>query len=160
MHAAGIAFACQLRKASAITVAYCGDGATAEPDFLEGITFASLHHLPVIFLCEQDAPDCTHSTLAQLTLPEGLAHVQLDGSDVLQVYEAMQQAIERIHAGQGPTLLEACISRNLADGRDPLARCVELCKANGAWDDLRASALEARLRREVEQALADVLRQA
>jgi 2-oxoisovalerate dehydrogenase E1 component alpha subunit len=159
MHAAGIAFACQLRKATAVTVAYCGDGATAEPDFLEGITFAAQHCLPVIFLCEQDAPDPVHATLSQLALPESLAHVQLDGSDAIQVYEAMQQAIERVHAGQGPTLLEAHVNRDLASSTDPLARCVELCKAAGAWDDLWASALEARLSREIEQALHDVLHQ-
>jgi len=54
LHAAGIAFASKLRKSSAVTAAYCGDGATAEADFLEGVTFAALHQLPVVFVCEQD----------------------------------------------------------------------------------------------------------
>src|SRR6266581_6813700 len=48
LHAAGIAFACKLRKGTAVTVAYCGDGANAEPDFLEGITFAAQHQLPAV----------------------------------------------------------------------------------------------------------------
>src|SRR6266581_998218 len=56
LHAAGIAFACKLRKAAVVTVAYCGDDATCEPDFLEGITFASQHQLPVVFVYEQDDP--------------------------------------------------------------------------------------------------------
>src|SRR4051794_29464330 len=54
LHAAGIAFAAKLRKASVVTVAYCGDGADGEPDFLEGITFAVHHQLPVVFVYEQD----------------------------------------------------------------------------------------------------------
>src|SRR5579859_3496083 len=54
LHAAGIAFASKLRKAPVVTVAYCGDGATSEPDFLEGITFAARHQLPAVFICEQD----------------------------------------------------------------------------------------------------------
>src|SRR6266567_6936887 len=47
LHAAGIAFACKLRKAPVVTIAYCSDGTTAEPDFQEGIRFAAQHQLPV-----------------------------------------------------------------------------------------------------------------
>ena len=113
MHAAGIAFACKLRKSPAITVAYCGDGATAEPDFLEGLTFAALHRLPALFICEQDAPDPQSSTLSQLSLPDGLTHRRVDGSDVLAAYDAVQAAIQHAHADQGPVLLEMRVTRAL-----------------------------------------------
>lgn len=160
MHAAGIAFACKLRKASAVTVAYCGDGATAEPDFLEGITFAAQHQLSAIFICEQDTPDGQSTTLSRLELPEGLYYDRIDGSDVLLVYEAMQAALRRAHAGQGPTLLETCITRALPDeplAKDPLEHCIQLLREQGAWDEVWAGELETRLRAKVEQALADVL---
>src|SRR2546421_5235135 len=65
LHAAGIAFACKLRKARAVTVAYCGDGATAEPDFLEGIKFAALHRLAAVFICEQDCLSSSHTFPAE-----------------------------------------------------------------------------------------------
>src|SRR6266536_5583121 len=58
LHAAGIAFACKLRKAPVVTIAYCSDRVITEADFLEGIRFAALHQLPVVFVCEQD---CTRS---------------------------------------------------------------------------------------------------
>src|SRR5579859_220621 len=59
LHAACIAFACKLRKGVAVTVAYCGDEASAEPDFLEGITFAAQHQLPAVFVYEQDRASAT-----------------------------------------------------------------------------------------------------
>lgn len=162
MHAAGIAFACKLRKSSAVTVAYCGDGAAAESDFLEGLTFAALHQLPAIFICEQDAPDSQAATLRQLSLPSGLTHCRIDGSDVLAVYTAMQAAMQHARAGQGPLLLEMCVNRALPDAlleHDPLQCCIDLLHDHNAWDDVWASELEIRLRREVAQALEDVLQE-
>jgi 2-oxoisovalerate dehydrogenase E1 component alpha subunit len=164
MHAAGIAFACKLRKSPAITVAYCGDGATAEPDFLEGLAFAALHQLPALFICEQDAPDPQASMLSQLSLPPGLNHQRIDGSDILAVYDATQAAIKHARAGHGPSLLEICVTRALPDAgnndpaHDPLARCQQLLQEQNGWDETWARELEARLQREVEQALDDVLR--
>jgi 2-oxoisovalerate dehydrogenase E1 component subunit alpha len=161
MHAAGIAFACKLRKSPAVTVAYCGDGAAAEPDFLEGLIFAALHQLPALFICEQDAPDSQVATLSQLSLPAGLAHHHIDGSDVLAVYDAMQAAMQHARTGQGPILLEMCVTRAVPGTpleHDPLQRCIHQLQELNAWDDAWASELETRLRREVAQALADVLR--
>lgn len=160
MHAAGIAFACKLRKSSAVTVAYCGDGATAEPDFLEGLTFATQHQLPAIFICEQDSPDPQTSTLNALTLPSGLTRRCVDGSDVLAVYDATQAAIQHARAGHGPVLLEMYVTRAVPGATikpDPLLRCIELLKEHHAWDETWARELETRLRDEVEQALNSVL---
>jgi 2-oxoisovalerate dehydrogenase E1 component alpha subunit len=161
IHAAGIAFACKLRKAPAVTVAYCGDGATAEPDFLEGITFAAQHQLPAIFICEQDTSDLAKSTLSQLTLPPNLQHHRIDGSDILLVHAATQAAIQHARAGHGSTLLEICITRATPDElpeKDPLQRCIQHLQEHDAWDEIWARELEMRLSSEVEQALADVLR--
>lgn len=160
MHAAGIAFACKLRKSPAVTVAYCGDGATAEADFREGISFAAQHQLPALFLCEQDCSDLQASTLSALALPHGLHHICIDGSDVLAVYTATQEAIQRARSGQGPTLLELCVIRAISAENDPLHCCEHLLKEEDSWDETWARELEARLRKEVEQALADVLENA
>jgi 2-oxoisovalerate dehydrogenase E1 component alpha subunit len=175
LHAAGIAFACKLRKAPVVTVAYCGDGATAEPDFLEGITFAAQHQLPVVFICEQD---CTHSQvetsstsllLQSLSLPAGLEHRCVNGADVVEVYAAMQAAMQYAREGHGPVLVEMCIHRSV-HGRsdespslegsriDPLLHCQQLLEGQGAWDEQWAAQLRTRIYAEVEQAVRDALR--
>src|SRR5437879_63312 len=166
MHAAGIAFACKLRKAAAVTIAYCGDGATAEPDFLEGVAFAVQHQLPAIFICEQTSAISQPSPLAALPLPPNLAHRCLDGNDVLVVYTAMQEALHYVHTGRGPVLLEMHVTRlepgeQASDAaRDPLLRGRQLLQELDSWDTNWARELEQRLRGEVERALGDVLRNA
>lgn len=167
LHAAGIAFACKLRKAPVVTVAYCGDGVTGEPDFWEGIRFAIQHQLPAIFICEHDCSMCVDereqmpSRLQQSALPEGLTHRRLDGTDVAVVYSAMQQAIAQARAGHGPVLLEMEVVRSNAlsdpSPRDPLARCQQLLEQQEAWDQQWADALYHRLLEEVEQALHNAL---
>jgi 2-oxoisovalerate dehydrogenase E1 component alpha subunit len=173
LHAAGIAFACKLRKTDAVTVAYCDDSATAEADFLEGVRFAAQHQLPMIIVCEQDgssdAPDSHAKQIAALDLPEGLTVQQVDGNDVLAVHDAMSAAIVRARSGQGPLLLELFVARSLpltaqdeepqtADA-DPLLRCMEYMQQNGHWDEEWAGQLRERLSAEVASALQDALRE-
>lgn len=178
LHAAGIAFTCKLRKAHAVTIAYCGDGATAEPDFLEGITFAAQHQLPAIFICEQDCPHAdkhdssSPSCLQNLLLPSGLKHIPLDGSNIAAVYTAMQAAMQEARDGSGPILLEMRLTRTVsgqqpgqtdespseASDSDPLLCCQHLLKDADAWDEQWAAQLYERTVQEVEQAMQDALR--
>lgn len=167
LHAAGIAFASRLRKAPIVTVAYCGDGATAEPDFLEGLRFAAQHQLPVIFICEQD---CTHalsdtlttcSCIQQLSLPKGLTHRRIDGTDIVTVYTTMQAAMQQAREYHEPVLLEMDVTRPGIDGQlacDPLQHCQSLLQEQQAWDEVWAQQLFQHLTAEVEQALQDALR--
>jgi len=183
LHAAGIAFASKLRKAPIVTVAYCDNEATTEADFLEAIRFAGLHRLPVVFICEQDStqPHTDTSSAASyiggLTLPAGLTHQQIVGSDIVTVYAAMCSAMQRARQGQGPTLLEMHVTRStpdlhihpaqeesnihLSDTRecdDPLVHCQQYLQAQGAWDEIWAKQLCARISSEVESALQDAMR--
>ena len=173
LHAAGVAFACKLRRESAITVAYCGDGATAEPDFLEGITFAVQHQLPVIFICEEDCSDGHASPLEDLLLPGELERRCVNGADVIAVYLAMQEAVQCARDAHGPVLLEMRVRRSLVgqaevfldkdkeEGKsDPLLYCEWFLRERGAWDEEWAAQLYARTRAEVEQAMEDALRDA
>ena len=161
LHAAGIAFAAKLRKASVVTVAYCGDGADSEPDFLEGITFAAQHQLPVVFVYEQD-----NSSLSRQTLPAGLEHHCIDGTDIIAVYAATRAAMQHAREGQGPVLLEMNVHSSAPDSLylevegqdDPLLRCQRHLEEQGMWDEEWAEQLHERLRNEVEQALQDALR--
>ncbi len=155
LHAAGIAFACKLRKGSAATIAYCGDGATAEPDFLEGITFAALHQLPAVFVCEQDSfspslPD----------LPAGLEYHSIDGTDVIAVYLAMRAAMQHVREGLGPVLLELNVQLQSSDSQsDPLATCQQYLEKWNLWDQEWAAQLHQRLSNDVEQAMQEALRE-
>jgi 2-oxoisovalerate dehydrogenase E1 component alpha subunit len=171
LHAAGIAFACKLRKEPAVTVAYCGDGAAAEPDFLEGISFAVQHQLPVVFIYEQDGSDGRMSTLENLLLPGELERHCVDGADVIAIYTTMREAMQHARNGHGPVLLEMRVRRSLAGqteelldeekgDRDPLVHCEGILRERGAWDEEWASQLYARTRAEVEQAMEDALRDA
>lgn len=180
LHAAGIAFASKLRKVPVVTVAYCGDGATGEPDFLEGIRFAALHQLPVIFVCEQDcspsnqsAPAEPPSCLEGLTLPAGLTHQRIDGADIVTVYTAMSTAMQHAREGRGPILLEMCVIRSTPtlpvqqmpeesnaslQAHDPLVRCQHYLQEHDAWDEEWAAQLSTRISTETERAMHDALR--
>lgn len=162
LHAAGIAFSCKLRKAAVVTVAYCGDGAITEADFLEGIQFAAQHQLPAIFICEQD-DNC--ASVQTLPLPANLVYHSIDGMDALNVYATMQAAMQHARAGYGPVLLEMKVSRPAPTREmsaeawqdDPLLCCQHYLEAHGMWDDEWATQLQTRLEAEVERAWQDAL---
>lgn len=169
LHAAGIAFACKLRKAPAVTVAYCGDGATSEPDFLEGIRFAAQHSLPTVLICEQNCSDTDASSVQKLELPVGLEHHNIDGADVEEVHIAMREAMRHARDGLGPVLLEMRVVRSKPDRHeispteetmrsDPLLRCQKRMEEQDVWDEEWASELYVRILGEVEQARRDALR--
>lgn len=186
LHAAGIAFASKLRKAAVVTVAYCGDGATCEADFREGVQFAALHQLPVVFVCEQDdgqdeaTTPGTNSCILEIDLPSGLTYKHVDGANIVAVYTAMREAMQHAREGHGPVLLEMHVSRTLPDSnnqgseehgedskyleqergnsRDPLVCCKRILEQRGSWDEEWAEQLCGRLQEEVEQAVEDALR--
>ena len=173
LHAAGIAFACKLRKAPIVTVAYCSGGTMLEADFQEGIRFAAQHQLPVIFICEQDGTQnaLNSSSIQNRELPAGLTHQRIDGTDVIAVYIAMQMAIQHARSGQGPVLLEMSVTRftplfqaqqvneeTSISSSDPLVQCQQHLIKEGLWDEAWANQLHARVSTEVEQAMQDAIR--
>ena len=119
-HAVGLAYAAQYRGDDAVVMAYFGDGATSEGDFHEALNFAGVWHVPVVFICQNNQwaisvplKKQTHSkTIAQKALAYGLPGIQVDGNDVLAVYAAAHEAVDRARAGDGPTLIE-CVTYRL-----------------------------------------------
>ena len=119
-HAVGLAYAVQYRGDDAVVMAYFGDGATSEGDFHEAMNFAGVWHVPVVFVCQNNQwaisvplKKQTHSrTIAQKALAYGLPGLQVDGNDVLAVYAAAREAVDRARAGDGPTLIE-CVTYRL-----------------------------------------------
>ncbi len=119
-HAVGLAYAAQYRGDEAVVMVFFGDGATSEGDFHEAMNFAGVWHLPIVFVCQNNQwaisvplKKQTHSrTIAQKALAYGLPGLQVDGNDVLAVYSASHEAVERAREGDGPTLIE-CVTYRL-----------------------------------------------
>ena len=103
----------------AITVCFFGDGAINRGPFLEGLNWAKIHDLPVLFVCEDNRWSATTSTDA-MTAGEGpLARakaigvdgVEVDGNDVFAVDSASSSLIKKIRSGAGPQFLHAITYR-------------------------------------------------
>ncbi|SDO48745.1 pyruvate dehydrogenase (acetyl-transferring) E1 component subunit alpha [Desulforhopalus singaporensis] len=117
LHAVGIGWAAGYRNSGEVVMTFFGDGATSEGDFHEGLNCASVYNTPVVFICQNNqwaisVPIArqTHSTtLVQKALAYDMAGIQVDGNDILAVYSATREAVERARRGDGPTLIE-CVT--------------------------------------------------
>ena len=112
--AAGVALAAQYQGRDTVTVCFFGDGAVDEGAFHESLNLASIWKLPVIYICENNQYSMGMAVekawAVDSLLPRAAAYnipgEQVDGMDIIAVYEAVTPAVERARRGQGPTLLE------------------------------------------------------
>ena len=120
IHAVGLGWAVKYRKKDDVAMTFFGDGATSQGDFHEGLNFAAVFQVPVIFVCQNNhwaisiplSKQTRSKTLAQKALAYGMPGIQVDGNDILAVYVAAQEAVERARNGSGPTLIE-CVTYRL-----------------------------------------------
>jgi pyruvate dehydrogenase E1 component alpha subunit len=117
--AVGAALAFKLQKKDNVVLNFFGDGAAQRGDFHEGLNFAGVFKLPIVFILENNGyaeytPLEKHfagDNFACRAEGYGFPGERIDGQDVLVVYEAVQNAIARARAGDGPTLLECMTFR-------------------------------------------------
>jgi 2-oxoisovalerate dehydrogenase E1 component alpha subunit len=125
-HAAGIAYAVKYRGEDAVVASWFGEGATSEGDWHEGLNFAGIHRLPVVFVCENNHYAISVPQSKQMAVQDvatraegyGFPGVVVDGNDVLACYAAMKEAHDRARAGEGPTLIECKTYRFLGHTSD------------------------------------------
>jgi pyruvate dehydrogenase E1 component subunit alpha len=130
-HAVGLAWGKKLRGERAVAIVYFGDGATSEGSFHEGANFAGVMRAPAILFCNNNqwaistplSAQTAAETLADKAVGYGIPGVRVDGGDVLAVYDATREAVERARAGEGPTFVEAVTYRTAphATADDPKA---------------------------------------
>ena len=110
----GLAFANKYRKNGKVAVTYLGDGAINQGQVYESFNMAKLWNLPVIYVVENNeyamgtAVKRSSSTieLYKRGISFGIPGEQVDGMDVIKVFEAAQKAVEYVRGGNGPIILE------------------------------------------------------
>ncbi|WP_110932392.1 thiamine pyrophosphate-dependent dehydrogenase E1 component subunit alpha [Paenibacillus bouchesdurhonensis] len=117
-HAVGIALAAKMKKKDLVSFVTFGEGSSNQGDFHEGLNFAGVQKLPVIFMCENNQYAISVPVKKQLggkvsdrALGYGFPGIRVDGNDALEVYRVVKEARERAIRGEGPTLIEAMMYR-------------------------------------------------
>lgn len=180
LHAVGIGFGIRYRKMDDIVMTFFGDGATSQGDFHEALNFAGVFQTPVIFVCQNNQwaislprkKQTRSQTLAQKALAYGLPGIQVDGNDVLAVYAAAAEAVERARKGDGATLIE-CVTYRMsvhttADDpkryrtddevedwrkRDPLTRLQKYLTGKKLLSDEKIAAVETDIKEKIQTAV-------
>ncbi len=175
----GLGLAFKLRRTGQVAACFFGEGATNEGAFHEGLNFAAVQRLPVVFVCENNLYGASTPWERVSVVPSvagragayGVTGQVVDGMDVVAVRQAASAAVAAARAGEGPTLLECKTyrfvghSRSDARGyrsreeeeewrlRDPIARLAQQLLTGGSADE---AALET-LSGEVEAVLDDAV---
>ena len=180
--ATGLAFADRQLKRDRVTVAFLGEAATEEGVFHESVNFASLHKLPIVFVCENNLYSVyspmsvrqpAHREVWQLAAGHGVTAHQGDGNDPLAVYELARAAVAQARAGQGPVFLELKTYRwreHCGAGfdnhigyrteaeyqswreRDPIATFERRLQADGSFDAARFAQFKSSVDAEIAEA--------
>jgi 2-oxoisovalerate dehydrogenase E1 component len=179
---AGVAMAAKLKRTGRICVVSIGEGAMNQGATHEGLNFAAVRDLPVVFIVENNdwsemTPSFATSRLggtAERASSYGMPGVTVDGTDPLAVAGAVEEAAARARDGSGPTLIEARAPRLMAhynrdiehyrttedkasgEARDPLPRLRGQLKDDGV-PDADVTAIEALVSEELDAVTAAVL---
>jgi 2-oxoisovalerate dehydrogenase E1 component alpha subunit len=119
LHATGVAYAFKVTGQPRVAVCVCGDGATSNGAFYEAINCAGAWRVPAVFVIANNhwaisvprSAQTAAGTLAQKAVAAGIPGEQVDGNDVIAVRFAVEEAIGRARAGEGPAVIEALTFR-------------------------------------------------
>jgi 2-oxoisovalerate dehydrogenase E1 component alpha subunit len=178
--ATGVAYGMKYRGEKGVVMCSFGDGSTSEGDFHVGLNFAGVWKVPVVFLCNNNQwaisvplhKQTASESIAIKALAYGIEGIRVDGNDVLAVYRAAKEAVDRARKGQGATLIEAVTYRmgphSSSDDasrytpkeqleawkrKDPLVRFERYLERKGMWDAAWAEQLREQLRADLGEAV-------
>lgn len=162
--AVGAAWAAKIRGDDMVALTFFGEGTTSQGDFHTALNFAGVFKVPVIFFCRNNqyaisVPSKIQTaakSIAVKAVAYGIEGIQVDGNDVLAIYEATRRARERARKGEGPTLIEGLTYRRGAHSssddprryredaeveawikKDPIDRLRRYMERRGIWDAKR-----------------------
>jgi pyruvate dehydrogenase E1 component alpha subunit len=169
----------QHRGTDQVCVCFFGDGSTNQGTFHESMNLASIWKLPVVFVCENNYYGISMSQARHQAIKDiadrGQAYnipgVAVDGNDVLAVYEAAKEAVDRARKGLGPTLIECKTYRHRGHfegdptsyrskeeldewlAKDPLPRFTKFLQENDFFTAKEIEAFDAEIKAEVDNAV-------
>jgi len=175
----GVGLTSKLKKDGRVTVCFFGDGQTNSGRFHEALNLASCWKLPVVYLCENNTYgestyiyDIVNITkLTDRALSYNMPSVEIDGNDVMAVYEAVSEAAARARKGEGPTFIEAktCRWRGHYEGdsqtyrtekevtdckkKDPIVRFRKDLVSRGVMSEAEADKIHKEAVEEINQAV-------
>lgn len=179
-HAVGLAWGLKLQGRDSVVMTYIGDGGSSEGDFHEALNLAGVQRAPIVFFMQNNqwaisTPRRAQSAATSFALRAagyGFPGAEVDGNDLMAVYEATVEAIGRARAGEGPTLIESVTYRmgfhNTTDNpslyedpagrldaqrRDPIERVIKYLTSLGLWSEERDEETRASVRLEVDAAI-------
>ena len=146
-HASGIGLAIKMRGDDAVVLTSIGEGSTSQGEWYEGVNWAAIHQLPVIFLVENNQyaisvpqpKQMAVSSVAEKAEGLGLEGISVNGLDVRETYRIVKEAVDKARRGGGPTVIEAKVNRmtpHSSDDDDRSYRAREEIEAMKAEDPL------------------------
>ncbi|EJB0370019.1 pyruvate dehydrogenase (acetyl-transferring) E1 component subunit alpha [Vibrio parahaemolyticus] len=179
-HAVGVASALKIQGNHEAALVMCGDGGTSKGDFLESINCAGTWNIPLVFVVNNNqwaisvprSLQCAAEFLSEKAKGAGIPGITVDGNDVVAMYDATMNALERARKGKGATLIEA-VSYRLSDHTtaddatryrnaddvqtawqfEPVSRLKTFLINQGAWSDEQEQQWQSDCKEQVELAV-------
>ncbi len=178
--ATGAAYAMKLKGHKTVALGYIGDGGTSEPDFHAALNFAGVWKVPAVFVCQNNqwaissptSVQTASETFAIKARAYGMPGIRVDGNDLLAVYQATKDAVDRARGGGGPSFLELVTFRmsghssaddptRYRDAREvevwerrcPLTRVRGYLEGRGLWDEAKQQAMNGQQKQRIGEAV-------
>lgn len=176
----GIALAASLDGKQGVVVTSFGEGTSNLGAFHESLNLAACLSLPIVYVCQNNGYAMSTRTdyalkcasVADRALGYGMPGIRVEGNDVVAMHEAVQAAVTRARAGEGPTLIDAVTYRisghysaDLNDyqpkderahwlKKDPLLQLKTRLREQGVLTDAQLEEVEKAAEAEISQAIA------
>jgi pyruvate dehydrogenase E1 component alpha subunit len=180
--AVGAGIAIKQRKTDEVIMCFFGDGASSRGDFHESLNMAAVLSLPIVFVCENNqiawhtpiANQMKNQEIVSRAAGYGMPGARADGQDVVNVYETVNDAVERARKAEGPALIE-CVTYRFAGHteyepnwragrpkeeyaywkqRDPIEILEKQLFENKQMDEAKKIEIRERIEREIDESIA------